>query len=217
MATDGTEARQPQPNVYADNELDSNADTCCLGTNFVIMGYTGRTADVYPYEKSYAPIANIPIVKGATAYDDPVTNETYLLIFNESLYYGMKLDHSLWNPNQIRANGIPLWDNPYDKSKDLSIEILQGISISLRTRGTKILQETRSPTEYELQTCLQIEMTSPHPWDPGTVTLGAVSTTLGNNEDDETTSADDNLLISVDPSLINLQKRLINKVRGFYP
>ena len=145
------------------------------------------------------------------AYDDPDTKETYMLIFNESLYYGTRLDHSLWNPNQIRANGIPLWDNPYDKTRDLSIEILDNISMSLRTKGTKVLNNTRTPTEHELQTCLHIEMTSPHPWNPGAVKLGEVST--GHTQDTFAPTPDDDLLYSVDPSLVHLGVWLIAKVR----
>eukprot|EP00978_Attheya_sp_CCMP212_P001406 scaffold2965_cov35-Attheya_sp.AAC.1 len=37
-----------------------------------------RTADVYAYDKSIKPIENIPIVKGATAYDDLDTGKTYI-------------------------------------------------------------------------------------------------------------------------------------------
>ena len=36
---------EPPPGIMANNETDSNADTCCLGTNFVIKSYTGRSAD----------------------------------------------------------------------------------------------------------------------------------------------------------------------------
>ena len=98
------------PGTVADNESDSNADTCCLGKNFVITSVTNRTADVYPYDTSYQqPLVNVPIVSGATAFDDRQTNETYILIFNESLYYGPKLGHSLLNPNQIRVNGLGFW------------------------------------------------------------------------------------------------------------
>ena len=35
---------QPNPNTWANNECDSNADTCCLGTNFIIAHYTTKTA-----------------------------------------------------------------------------------------------------------------------------------------------------------------------------
>ena len=80
-------------------ECDSNADTCVLGKNFVVLAMTYRTADVYPYDNKYKPITNVPIVTGATAWDDPTTAQTYILVFNKSLYYGPKLDHSLVNPN----------------------------------------------------------------------------------------------------------------------
>ena len=77
--------------------------------------YTARTADVYAYSGSYAPIQNVPIVTGVTAYDDTLTGETYILVFNESLYYGLKLNHSLINPNQLRHYGIKCNDNPYEE------------------------------------------------------------------------------------------------------
>eukprot|EP00978_Attheya_sp_CCMP212_P014773 scaffold37804_cov62-Attheya_sp.AAC.7 len=50
------------PNTKAKNECDTNANTCCLGTTFVILDYTMRTADVYAYDRSIKPIENVPIV-----------------------------------------------------------------------------------------------------------------------------------------------------------
>ena len=81
------------------NECNTNADTCVIGANFVPLSMTHRTADVFPYDKAYKPIANVPIVTGTTAWDDDDTGQTYNLVFNESLFYGTKLDHSLLNPN----------------------------------------------------------------------------------------------------------------------
>ena len=81
---------EPSVGTVARNESDSNADTCCLGTNFVPLEFTSRTADVYPYDKSYEPMTNVPIVSNATAYDDP-SGATFILLLHESLYYGTKL------------------------------------------------------------------------------------------------------------------------------
>ena len=72
------------------------------------MNYTRRTADVYPYDDSYEPITNVPIVTAATAWTDNDTKETYILIFHECLYYGLKLKHTLINPNQIRHASAPV-------------------------------------------------------------------------------------------------------------
>lgn len=41
---------------------------------------------------------------------------TFILVFHESLYYGERLDHSLINPNQLRAYGISFWDKPLQSS-----------------------------------------------------------------------------------------------------
>ena len=66
------------------NETDSNADTCCLGCNWTVYNYITRSADVYPYDSSYEPIKDVPIVSGATAYTD-TSGITYILIINETL------------------------------------------------------------------------------------------------------------------------------------
>ena len=102
--------QQCKPGTYASNESDSNADTCCLGSNFCILSYTNRTADVYPYDTSYEPLHNVPIVTGATAWTCLNTDETYILVFNELLYYGKRLSHSLINPNQVRNKGLGYWE-----------------------------------------------------------------------------------------------------------
>ena len=108
-----TRSSEPLPGIAGMNECDSNADTCCLGINFIILEYTHRTVDVYAYDKSIKPLQNVPVVTGATTWIHPNTGQPYLLIFNEALYYGTKLDHSLINPNQIRSFGIDLWDMPF--------------------------------------------------------------------------------------------------------
>lgn len=160
------------PNTRAANEADTNADTCCLGQNFLILHYTNRVADVYAYDKSLAPLHNVPIVTGATAYDCPITRRTYILVFHESLFYGTKLDHSLINPNQLRAYGVPFWDNPYDEQHDLCIQAPHAdLNIPLQTKGTKVLFETRVPTQQDLQECVHVAMTSQREWNPATIAM----------------------------------------------
>ena len=58
---------EPIAGTLDDNECDTNADTCCLGKNFVILEYTQRTADVYAYMKYIEPIVGVPIVSGEKA------------------------------------------------------------------------------------------------------------------------------------------------------
>ena len=53
-------------------ELDSHADTCALGSNFLLLHYTGQVScDVAPYNsEAYNPERDIPIVTAATSYLD---------------------------------------------------------------------------------------------------------------------------------------------------
>ena len=97
---------EPSPNTNGINECGTDADTCCLGKNFVVYKYTRRITDVYAYDKSYAPATNVPFVMGATAYDDPLSGRTFILLFNEAFYYGSKMDHSLFNPKQLHMYGV---------------------------------------------------------------------------------------------------------------
>ena len=88
-------------------ELDSHADTCVLGANFIITSFTGRVCDVSPYSSSYKSIPDVPIASGATAWTNPETGETFILIIHEALWMSNHMPHSLINPNQLRAYGIP--------------------------------------------------------------------------------------------------------------
>ena len=137
----------------AAKECDTNADTCWLVKNFVILKFNQRALYMYAYIQYIAHIVGVQIVSGATAWDDPVTGQTYILVINEGLYYGNKMDHSLINPNQIRAYGIPLWDNTYYQSRngELSIELDEDVKVQMKTQGTKILFESRAPTKQEVQ------------------------------------------------------------------
>ena len=63
--------QEPSPGTIAVNESDTNANTCCLGKNFVVQSYTNCTVDVYSYDTSVAPIEDVPIVTGLTAWDCP--------------------------------------------------------------------------------------------------------------------------------------------------
>lgn len=103
-------------NVVTDGrmELDSHADTIVLGSNAIILQYTSRECDVSPYADTYQPIIDVPIVTGAKVVTSDHTGLTYILVFNEAIWMGdILLDHSLINPNQMRAFGVSVQDNPY--------------------------------------------------------------------------------------------------------
>lgn len=134
---------------------------------------------MYPYDLACEPISNVPIVSGATAYDDPNTIITWLFIINEGLYYGDKLDHALINPNQIRFNQIDYWDNPFDRERSLSIQVHGLLDIPLHIQGTKVQFITCSPTRSEIENIPhehRIDLTSKLEWEPTKVSLSSTNT-----------------------------------------
>jgi hypothetical protein len=60
----------------------------------------------------YKAIKDIPIATVATAWDDLAGGPTVILVVNEALSFGDRMNHSLLCPNQIRANGLVVNDVP---------------------------------------------------------------------------------------------------------
>ena len=150
-------------------ELDSHADTIVCGSNCVILHYTGKECDVSPYTDTYEAIKSVPIVQAATAYDNPETGETTILIFNEAIWMGNLLDHTLVNPNQLRAYGITVQDNPFSKAPIYISTEDNDFTIPLTSKGTILGVNSRTPTDHELQTCQHVQLSSDHEWDPQNV------------------------------------------------
>ena len=147
--------------------MDTHADTTVLGSNCVVLSYTGKECEVSPYSSQYEAVQNVPVVTGATVWTNAADGTAYLLIFHESLWMGDKLDHTLVNPNQLRAYDVSIQDNPFD-TKPLSITT-DDASVELYSEGTIICGDTRTPTESELSQFPRLILTSPHDWDPHNV------------------------------------------------
>ena len=136
--------QRPQQPSHGHIELDTHADTTVLGSNCVILSYTGKECEISPYSSQYEAVQNVPVVKGATVWTNIADRTAYLLIFHESLWMGDKLDHTLVNPNQLRSYGVSVQDNPFD-AKPLSITT-DDASVELYLEGTIICGDTRPPT-----------------------------------------------------------------------
>jgi hypothetical protein len=88
---------EPTPGHIARNKLDTRADTICAGANFLCIHPTGMTCNVQGFHQSFTPIPEIPVATVATAWDDPATGQTLILVVHQALYFGNQLDHSLIN------------------------------------------------------------------------------------------------------------------------
>ena len=163
------------PGTVARCELDTHADTCVAGPNFMVHEYTGENCDVAPYSKEYNPIVNVPVVNAITAYTDTDSGQTLLLRFNQVLWYGDKLDMSLINPNQIRYNGITVSDDPTNRDRLFGIDG-DDFSVPFQMEGTTVFFESRVPSKWEIENCPVIELTMDVPWNPSEVYINSVNT-----------------------------------------
>ena len=149
-------------------ELDSHADTIVLGANCVILSHTGQRCEVMPYSDTYNAITDVPVVTGATLWTSPHDRDEFILIFNKALWMGNTLQHTLVNPNQLRAYGTTVQHNPF-ASSPLKFEPPTGPTIPLTTMGTIIYCNTHAPSDHELSTLPHISLSSSATWDPHNV------------------------------------------------
>ena len=170
--------KSDKQNVAARMELDTHADTCVIGPGFLKIQDTGNTCTVQPYISSYKEMADIPIISAATAVQDQATGETIILVIHQGLWFGdnPSMTHSLINPNQMRAAGVHVQDNPY--LPDDPIRIQSGDdAFPLQASGTVLYLNCRTPTDRELQTCRHVELTKNSDWDPSEVQFPQCSAT----------------------------------------
>ena len=147
------------------NELDTHADTCVLGRNFIIAQYSGRECDVLPYSDDYEAVTGVPIVTGATAWTDQATGETWIILIHEAIWMADTMPHSLINPNQLRAYGIDVKDNPL-RGPLFIADAKTDIRIPLQMVGTNILFDSCTPTQDELETCRRVQLSNQIEWLP---------------------------------------------------
>jgi hypothetical protein len=147
------------------------------GANTVPLWYTDHKVNVSPFIGEYAPIGDIPIASVATAWDDPQSGRTIILIINEALCFGDQMEYTLSCPNQLRYNGIIVNDVPpmfYGADTPHSIVIPGIIEIPLKMRGIISYLDTRKPSIEEIARCEHVELTSDKPWEPHSVDLSSL-------------------------------------------
>ncbi len=208
------------PGTIGRMEIDNRADTTVFGANMTAIAFTGQTCDVQPFKETMPPERDVPIASAATAYDDPDTGETTILEFNQGLWFGDTMQHSLVNPNQCRIIGIDLCDDPFDKYRKLGInDYSTGLTVPLEFSHCAIGVTTRAPTYDEIENARSvgrlIEMTSEAPWDPSAISIGSASITMLHDEltDQRTQKFDkefDRLLMSC--SAIYTEKALLQRL-----
>ena len=143
-------------------DLDAHEDTTLFGNNCVILTYTGKECKVSPYSDEYESIQHVPVVTGATAWTFPYSGETFILVFNEDLYMGEKLDHTLVNPNQMHHHHIDVQENPCMQNPMGITCPEENATIPIYMSGTIFCDSTSSPTQKQLEDCTWIVLTYPY-------------------------------------------------------
>jgi hypothetical protein len=126
-------------------ELDSHADTCLFGKDALLLYQTDESVEVSGFHPSLQKLTNIPIALVAVAYNDPVTNGTWMLEFHQVLYFAT------------------------DKQRLSTHAITAGeLIIPLKMVGIWLAFEFRTPTMDEWRESVnKIKVTSPTvQWDP---------------------------------------------------
>jgi hypothetical protein len=154
-----------QENNVVRMEVDNHVDTTCFGSNFMLAYYAGKVCDVAPYSEEYQAMHDISVAGAYIAYDDPETGLTYILEFHEGLWFGSRLKNSLWNPNQSRAFGLSLCDDPFDPNPELGFyDPVSDMSV-LHEMDSVAFLKTCVPSIDEVHSCPHIVMTSDAEWD----------------------------------------------------
>jgi hypothetical protein len=136
------------------------------------MHCTSKECNVSPCTEQHEDIKNVPIAQAAAACDDPETGVTTVLTLNEAAWMGDTMEHALVNPNQLRAHGITVQDNPFASAPICMSTEGRDLVMPLTSEGTMLGVSTRTPTDHELKTCLpHIELSSDHEWDPQNVSF----------------------------------------------
>jgi hypothetical protein len=179
---------QQDMHVEAKSELDSHADTTVTESNCRVLEYTEKSCDVYPFSNSYEPLTQIPIAKVATAYDHPLTGETFILIFGQALYFGDKLEHTLICPNQAHYNGV-IEDNvprhlSHDRRSTHSLFFPDNnIRLPLQLNGVISYINTRYPKQKEIDECRWLIVTSDEEWESYDSSFAECEEQMSNNDD----------------------------------
>jgi hypothetical protein len=152
--------------------MDNHADTTCFGR---ILWRSNLQASIVKCRLSVTNMttwltSQLPVASAATAWDDPETGETTILLFHQGLWFGDDLTNSLINPNQCRSHGIDICDDPFDPNRTIRIvDTLTDLTIPMEFGRSFVYFQSRAPTMEEIRDNPHIEMTSDFPWDPATV------------------------------------------------
>jgi hypothetical protein len=147
-------------------ELDSNADTCCVGGDVMIVNKTDRLINVTPFTQSLGSVKRVPIVSAAIAYEDPRSGKVYVLIIHQALHFP-EITRSHLCPMQMRLNDVVINERPKfltnHPADNYHAMIIDDLVIPLEIHKVASFFYGRKPTKKEYEECDRLELTSHSP------------------------------------------------------
>ena len=124
---------------------DSHADMHCAGANFAVLKYSRYQCDVDPFLDSYQTTTGVDVVTAATTMQLNAGDIIYI-VSTATLWFGDRMETSLFNGNIARDAGIDLCTDPHDPHRDHGIrDRAQGLFIPMQDRGNFIGLESYKP------------------------------------------------------------------------
>ena len=147
--------------------IDSFADTCVAGKHAHVIDFIdGKEISAKAWDGHKTQ--NLRIANVAYAYDTP-DGETFILIFNQSIYGGEIMEDSLVNPIQCLQNDVKIDARPrifYPDDDDAQTIQFEGQRIEIEYDGPLPYINVRRPTSDEWMNCSHFDMTSREEWNP---------------------------------------------------
>ena len=100
--------------VLADSsrtELDTHADTCVVGSNYLVIHEYDRYVTVTGYDSKQGSVKDLKVVGEVIAYDCPQTGEVIIIRINQTIHI-RSMSNNLMCSMQIRMNDIKVFDCP---------------------------------------------------------------------------------------------------------
>ena len=155
-------------------ELDSNADTCVVGDNCLVVHHLNRPVNVYSYDPRDDHRSAKP-VDAAVGYQDPQSIQKFVLMINQSICIDGLVNHLLCLM-QCCLNGVQISEVPKFLAETTSdtthaIELVDlfdtahPLIILLQLSGVTSFFDVYSPsvTEYKNHDIQKIHLTAEEP------------------------------------------------------
>jgi hypothetical protein len=153
-------------------ELDSHANMGVVGSNCLVIEWSGQTASVNPFTPDYESLLEVPIVDAAVMYECPTFGKQYILLVQNALHVS-EMEQNLIPPFIMREAGIVVNETPkihvnHPTVEDHSVYFEESnFRIPMALWGTFSYFPTSAPMTDKLDACNDVYLLAPNGiWNP---------------------------------------------------